>query len=117
MTYTRPRPSGHRALALALVGLVAAACSRHREPFRIATPDEASRRSAPAGDLVGGAGRDGSHAWLGIPFAKPPVGDLRWRPPEPAPRWNGVREALAFGAPCPQFASPSGGVRHARPGT
>ena len=36
-------------------------------------------------------------AWLGIPFAAPPVGDLRLRPPAPMPSWAGVRSAVAFG--------------------
>ncbi|MGH9560939.1 MAG: carboxylesterase/lipase family protein, partial [Terracidiphilus sp.] len=38
----------------------------------------------------------------GIPYAQPPVGDLRWRPPVAAQPWSGIREAMAFGAPCAQ---------------
>ena len=38
----------------------------------------------------------------GIPFAAPPTGDLRWRPPQPPASWNDVRDARAFGAICPQ---------------
>jgi para-nitrobenzyl esterase len=46
--------------------------------------------------------------FLGIPYAVPPVGDLRWQPPQPAARWDGVRDATQFANHCPQIASPFG---------
>src|SRR5579875_2514071 len=46
--------------------------------------------------------------FLGIPYAAPPVGALRWRPPQPAASWSGVRDATTFAPHCPQPASPSG---------
>jgi para-nitrobenzyl esterase len=42
--------------------------------------------------------------WLGIPFAQPPVGELRWRAPQPIDAWDGVREATSFGEVCPQLS-------------
>jgi para-nitrobenzyl esterase len=41
-------------------------------------------------------------AFKGIPYAAPPVGDLRWRPPMPAAKWKGVRPAKDFGSHCVQ---------------
>jgi para-nitrobenzyl esterase len=41
--------------------------------------------------------------WLGIPYAQPPVSELRWRAPQPIDAWGGIREATSFGAPCPQI--------------
>jgi len=48
-------------------------------------------------------------AFKGIPFAAPPLGENRWRAPQPAAKWDGVRNADAFGAPC--TAGPGGGGR------
>jgi para-nitrobenzyl esterase len=44
----------------------------------------------------------GIRAYLGIPYAAPPVGDLRWKAPQPAPAWTGVQKADHFGARCMQ---------------
>ena len=44
----------------------------------------------------------GGAAFKGVPFAQPPVGDLRWRDPAPVKPWTGVRDALEFGPPCTQ---------------
>lgn len=52
--------------------------------------------------LVSGISEDHSCAWKGIPFAAAPVGDLRFKAPEPAPAWSGVRKAEKFGARCMQ---------------
>jgi para-nitrobenzyl esterase len=49
-----------------------------------------------------GAVEGAFRAFRGIPFAGPPVGDLRWRPPAPPASWQGVRSATAFGNRCPQ---------------
>ncbi len=58
-------------------------------------------QSAPVkteGGLVQGTTESDLHVYRGIPFAAPPVGDLRWRAPQPVKAWEGVRDATAFGA-------------------
>jgi para-nitrobenzyl esterase len=46
--------------------------------------------------------------FLGIPYAAPPVGALRWQPPQPAASWSGVRDATQFAPHCPQLGGPFG---------
>jgi para-nitrobenzyl esterase len=56
---------------------------------------------------ISGALENGVASWKGIPFAAPPVGQLRWRAPQPPASWNGVRQATAYGSDCMQ--KPFGG--------
>jgi len=42
-------------------------------------------------------------AFLGVPYAAPPLGELRWKPPQPPSKWTGARQATQFGAACPQL--------------
>jgi para-nitrobenzyl esterase len=72
--------------------------------------DVASERLTTLGSVVGFAAPMKSHAWLGIPFARPPQGELRWRPPARPEPWTEPLDALVYGSPCVQFASPFGGV-------
>ena len=51
---------------------------------------------------VRGTVSDGVRAFKGIPYAKPPVGELRFRPPQPMERWPDIRPANQFGPMCPQ---------------
>ena len=55
---------------------------------------------------MGFADRFDTWTWLGIPFAQAPVGDLRWRAPQPAPPWEGTLQALSFAPMCPQLPIP-----------
>jgi para-nitrobenzyl esterase len=57
--------------------------------------------------LVSGSVKDGVASWKGIPFAAPPVGELRWSAPRPAPAWSGVKEATAYAHDCMQLPFPS----------
>jgi len=62
---------------------------------------------------VGGVTQNNIDEYLGIPYAAPPLGDLRWTPPQPAKPWTGTVAATKFGRTCAQnsdlgvFASPS----------
>lgn len=55
-----------------------------------------------AGRLRGIARAGGRAEFLGIPYAEPPIGKLRWHEPVPMKPWTGVHDALRFGAPCAQ---------------
>jgi para-nitrobenzyl esterase len=57
--------------------------------------------------LLKGSVSDGVVSFLGIPFAAPPTGAFRWRPPQPAAPWSGVRAATEYGHDCMQLPFPS----------
>lgn len=75
----------------------------------------AHQRSGPADPtlakvdtgMLRGTADAGVLSWKGIPFAAPPVGELRWRAPQPAAPWQDVREANAYGNDCMQVPFPS----------
>ncbi|WP_414900927.1 carboxylesterase/lipase family protein [Sphingomonas flavalba] len=78
-------------------------------PALLLAPAAAAPPSAPdrpvvaiADGRVGGVAGDGFALFRGIPYAAPPVGERRWRPPAPPARWRGVRDATAFGPACVQ---------------
>ena len=54
------------------------------------------------GGEIEGVNEGGIAIYKGIPFAAPPVGDLRWKPPQPVHPWPGVRHAIGFAPVCPQ---------------
>ena len=70
-------------------------------PMSLLTASSAPQVNTRAG-VVEGKVAGAAHAFLGIPYAAPPVGDLRWKPPLPAAKWSGVRKATEFGAHCMQ---------------
>ena len=62
------------------------------------TVDTGKLRGEAQGEVV---------SFKGIPFAQPPVGELRWKPPQPVAKWQGVRDAVGYGADCMQLPFPS----------
>ena len=53
---------------------------------------------------MNGITENGVHVYKGIPYAAPPVGDLRWRPPQAVQPWQGVRDATQYASQCAQNA-------------
>lgn len=67
---------------------------------------DALRVKTAQGVVEGKLSTDGQvRSFLGIPYAAPPVGPLRWKPPQPAVKWHGVRQATSFGDRCIQSGS------------
>ena len=58
--------------------------------------------------LIEGKSAEGTDQWLGVPYAAPPVGALRWAAPQPAQPWPGIRPATSYGGRCAQLASGNG---------
>jgi len=66
------------------------------------SPSPNAIRSVENGEMIGFKSRHDTHAWLGIPYAAPPVGELRWKAPRPPEPWTGRFEAIELGSVCPQ---------------
>ena len=82
-------------------------------------PDQVRIETGALAGVVG-ATQPTVRVFKGIPYAAPPLGENRWRAPQPAAKWDGVRNADAFGAPCaagaPFGGRGGGGNRGAAPG-
>jgi para-nitrobenzyl esterase len=78
--------------------------------FAVAAIPLASHAASPTVKVeqgtLQGAVEQGMTVYRGIPFAAPPVGDLRWRAPQPAAKWDGVRKADKFAPQCVQNTGP-----------
>ncbi|MBO9709087.1 MAG: carboxylesterase family protein [Caulobacter sp.] len=92
--------------AYALASVLAAALSLTACGAKSQTPAPAAPLTPVEATVSAGALRgyveDGVRIFKGVPYAQPPVGELRWRPPQPIQAWTGVRQAQAFGSDCMQ---------------
>lgn len=96
------------AASLAAVGITAASIA-YGTTAANAAPTAPTLVDTELGAVQGTAG-DGVRSWLGVPYAAPPEGELRWASPEPAEPWEGVREATEFGNVCAQGEAPMPGI-------
>jgi len=86
------------ALTLTAAGATAArAGTATKDDAPVVTTSDGAVRGAAAGTV---------NEFLGLPYAAPPTGNLRWRAPQPTAAWTGVRDATTFGPSCPQAPSP-----------
>src|SRR5215470_7008691 len=92
------------AAACALAVSVAVAVVTAGAGNAIASPTSGSANPVVRIDdgVIRGASAAGVSSFLGLPYAAPPTGNLRWRPPQPAAAWTGVRPATQCGPSCPQ---------------
>jgi para-nitrobenzyl esterase len=84
---------------LAIMAMFVGGCSKKQQPALVKVE----------GGLVKGTSANGSTVFKGIPFAAPPVGDLRWRAPQPVTKWDAVLQANKFApSPVQAWGPPSG---------
>ncbi len=76
-------------------------------PFLSAQAQSPIDRVTIDAGTVQGSAQQGIAVFKGIPFAAPPVGDLRWSAPQPPAHWSGVRQATEYGSDCMQLPFPS----------
>jgi len=86
------------ATGVGVAGTSAAAAARGSGAAPSATTSDGAVRGTTAGTV---------NEFLGIPYAAPPTGNLRWRPPQPPTEWHGVRDATQFAPSCPQNPNPN----------
>ncbi|MEP5763219.1 MAG: carboxylesterase family protein [Halieaceae bacterium] len=95
-------------LLACLIAVAIAMWPRPEKPSR--TADPASQRDTSSGPVIGARDADDTYAWLGIPFAAAPVGDLRWRAPRPVQPWQDALQTSEFRDACVQLPGPLDGV-------
>src|SRR5579875_3053478 len=88
------------AVVAVTVGALAAGASTRGGQDAASGQGTAGPVAGTADGAVRGLANGAVDEFLGIPYAAPPVGALRWRPPQPAASWSGVRDATTFAPHC-----------------
>ncbi|MCP4757192.1 MAG: carboxylesterase family protein, partial [Proteobacteria bacterium] len=76
----------------------------------MASKADPTARTTTHGIVSGKKGSNDTWVWRGIPFAKPPLGELRWKAPRDPEPWEGVKKTVAFSKMCPQSGGLEGGL-------
>ncbi|MFK8019996.1 MAG: carboxylesterase/lipase family protein [Pseudomonadales bacterium] len=97
-------------LVLAVMTSCLTACGGSQAP----STAKGSRVILDSGEIIGFDKTDDTYAWLGIPYAAPPLADLRWRAPQPVESWQGVKNTVEFGSACIQPPNPIAGSNAAK---
>ena len=74
------------------------------------TPNPSAERDTRSGLVIGSEDANNTYVWLGIPFAAPPIADLRWRSPQPVNPWTETLETTTFRDACMQLSGPLDGL-------
>src|SRR5689334_14857230 len=100
--FAPPQPAMKRSRLIKLSAALTLAATATCPMAPVARASSGVRIETVNGLVEGTTTGSGIRVFRGIPFAAPPVGDLRWKAPQPVKNWTGVRQAVDFGPNCMQ---------------